>query len=178
MDASQVIKLKLKQMGSYTHPYKTVDSSTYTQQKQLKTPHYYPNTQTCPDISYYPVTLLPCTSCGKGSRVNISTDTTHAVFSHQYRQEGSGTRFYSSEAVTLQKASRAMCAQPAEPSPIIVPPCHCESNSEEQPNINPYQPPYDVQYFMKHPSCTVCYKGFENNDLGRCQCKAAATNPL
>jgi hypothetical protein len=178
MDASQVIKLKLKQLGSYTHPYKAVDSSTYTQQKQLKTQHFYPNTTTCPDIEYNPVTILPCFHCGQRATTTISTDSSKQVFNHMAHQNGSGTRIYSSEALLLQKASRAVCSQASvEPSAIVIPPCHCESNSESQPNVNPFQPVFDVQYSMKYPSCTVCYKGFETNDLERCQCRTTGTVP-
>lgn len=176
MDASQVIKLKLARMGSYTHPYKTVDSSTYTDQLKLKTRHYLPKTPDCTGILYDPVSISPCEVCGQGATTSVSTNTTRRLGSVLNGQMGSGTRVYSTEAVLLQKASRAMCAQPTEPSAVIVPPQYCESNSEEQPIVNPYQPPYDVQYFMKHPSCTVCYKGFENSDMERCQCKAVAAS--
>lgn len=172
MDASQVIKLKLKQMGSYTHPYKTVDSSTYTQQKQIQTVHYLPKTPDCSGNLYDPSSLSPCVNCGQGATTTISTDASRLLPNLRNGQMGSGTRIYSTEAVALQKASRAMCSQPTAPSPIIVTSCYCESNNEDQPFVNPYQPPYDVQYFMKHPSCTVCYKGFQNNDVERCQCNS------
>lgn len=176
MDASQVIKLKLARMGSYTHPYKTVDSSTYTEQKKLQTKHYLAKTPDCSGELYDPVPLAPCTTCGQGATTTISTDSTRCLGSVRNGQMGSGTRTYSSEAVATQRASRAMCAQPSTPSAVIVPSCYCESNSEEQPIVNPYQPPYDVEYFMKHPSCMVCYKGFENNDAERCLCKAVAAS--
>lgn len=173
MDASQVIKLKLARMGSYTHPYKTVDSSTYTEQKKLQTKHYLAKTPDCSGDLYDPSSSSSCVTCGQGATTNISSDSTMRLGNALNGQMGSGTRVYSTESVLLQKASRAMCAQSSVPSAIIVPPQWCESNSEEQPNHNPYQPVYDVQYFMKHPRCTACYKGFETNDLERCQCNSS-----
>lgn len=169
MDASQVIKLKLAQMGSYRHPYQTVDSSTYTNQLKLQTKHYLPKTPDCSGDLYDPTPIAPCTTCGQGTTTTTSTDSTQRLPNVLHGQMGSGTRSYSSEAVLLQKASRAVCAQPPTPSAVIVPPCYCESNSEEQPNINPYQPVFDVQYAMKYPTCTVCYKGFQT-DIERCPC--------
>jgi hypothetical protein len=172
MDASQVIKLKLARLGSYTHPYKSVDSSTYTWQKQLATPHYVPQTKTCSGDLYDPVSL-PCTTCGQGAKATISTDSTALVPNVNSHQMGSGTRVYSTEVVGLQQASRAMCATQT-PTAIIIPPTYCESNSAAAPYVNPYQPPFDVQYAMKNPGCVLCYKGFETNDVERCQCAAAS----
>lgn len=173
MDASQVIKLKLARMGSYTHPYKTVDASTYTWKKQLATPHVVPKTLLCSGEIYDPVSLAPCTSCGQGATETISMDSVVRLPNTKNGQMGSGTRIYSTESVTLQKASRAMCAT-QEPSAIVVIPMYCESNNEDTPMINPYQPPFDVQYAMKNPACVHCYKGTETNDMERCQCKAAS----
>jgi len=144
MDASQITKLRQKQQIRYVNPSQTIDSSTLTWKNHIQS------------------------STHLSSTVPTSGKTTSLMFGSTQRfpdvlggSSGSGGQFFSSDAITLQKAGKMSCSVPFIPV-ITYPACHCNQNGPSSNQSvpvnnqsNPYLPPFDTYYQSKH-KCTKC----------------------
>lgn len=152
-------RLRQNQANIYTNRYKVQDASTLTWQKGLQASQIVRNVGAGASTTKED-TVNKCVNCAPQPADMIS--------SKQISFQGSGCNVYSSEAITLQKASQNMCGcGGAQPIPseasYITTNTAAEGwcvNSSGQPGAlaKLYLPPVDVYWQLKNPC-------FPNQDM-------------
>jgi hypothetical protein len=145
MDASQITKLRQKQQTRYVNPSQIVDSSTLTWKNVIQSSTHLSST-------------VPTSS----KQTNLMTGSTQRFPDVLSGASGSAGRFFSSDAITLQKAGKRSCAIPSTMPVIVHPACYCDQNGPTSANpittvnnqSNPYLPPFDTYYLFKQK----CFK--------------------
>jgi len=172
MDASKITELLQKQNTRYINRNQTVDSSTLIWKNQIQSSKYIKGVKTCNGEQNWNVPTnsgcqnkgqIPtgiCSFGGAGRTTAIQTGSSQQFLSVYSGASGSASQIYSSDIILLQKAGKDSCAVPTEcqNSSIVLPACYCtDTNIPENSTINnqsnPYLPPFDTYYSMKHPEC-------------------------
>lgn len=163
MEASQITKLLQKQNTRTLHRPQTVDSSTLTWKQQIQSSTYVkPPHQTssacCSD------TTGQRSYGGQGKQTTLITGSVQQYPNVFASATGSASEVYSSERLLLQQAGKHACAIQTEmgsqPAALELPACYCEntnaptdvqSQSQSNPQTNPYLPAFDTYYRFKRP---------------------------
>lgn len=149
MDASKITELNQKMNTKYINRSKPVDSSTLIWKNQIQSSRYIKGVKTCngeqncnaPTISSESTI---CSFGGAGRTTSIQMGSTKQVLS--VYSGASGSTVHSSDAILLQKAGNESCQNSVNSITEI--PCNCSNTNI---NTNPYLPPFDTYYNMKHP---------------------------
>jgi len=172
MDASQITKLLQKQNTRYINRATTVDSSTMIWRNQIQSSKYIKGVATCTGLQNpnVPTEAIECNPDGTssygggGKQMTLSTGSTKQYPSVFKGASGSASQVYSSDAILLQRAGRALCSTglldaPLDPY-VILPSCYgmnTNGPTRDDPNppinnncTNPFLPPFDTYYKFKN----------------------------
>ena len=175
MDASQITKLRQKQLTQYVDRSKPVDSSTMIWRNQIQSSKYIKGLPTCLNPPQTSVPTEPvCSngngtfSFGNGKQMTLATGSTQMYPSVFRGAAGSASETYSSDKIMLQKAGRNYCTELiTDQSPyLIVSSCYStNTNGPMNTTIptnnmsNPYLPAFDTYYKLKNP----CFPAIDQN---------------
>ena len=169
MDASQITKLRQKQLTQYVDRSKPVDSSTMIWMNQIQSSKYIKGVATCSGPAQTSVPTEPVCPNGNGTfsfggagkQMTLTTGSTQMYPSIYRGALGSASETYSSDKILLQKAGRNYCTELITDQSAYLTVSSCFSTSTNGPlptqatipvnnMANPYLPPFDTYYQLKN----------------------------